>query len=128
MWILHGTFFRNLSNNDDGLNLDISFPAEAHIHVYVPPTLHSCCVLFSLHLTDGRLTAVVSPRKMGKSHNRIWVARFTKWVCCELNSTGGFQKDLFAKTFPFSFFELSTDCAPLDCNDIKRLKYQPETL
>ena len=45
----YGTFSCIFCISDDGLDPDISlrFPAVPHIRVYVPPTLHSCCVLFS---------------------------------------------------------------------------------
>ena len=88
-------------------------------------------------LTDGRLTAVC-PRNgkiptRGSTSNTIWGAanlQRTKYkarsnrICCELNSTGIFQKDLFKKTFLLSVFELKTNCGSLLCNDFQHSKYQ----
>ena len=83
-------------------------------------------------LTDGRLTAVcprngkIPPR--GSTSNTIWGAanlQRTKYkarsnrICCELNSTGTFEKDLFEKTFLLSVFELKTNCGSLLCNDFQ---------
>ena len=70
-------------------------------------------------LTDGRLTAVC-PRNGKIPTGEVQATQFeelrnlqrTKYkarsnrICCEMNSIGIFQKDLFEKTFLLSVFEL----------------------
>ena len=94
-----------------------SLPAETHIHMYLQGSIHA--VSSFRVLTDGRLTAVC-PRNGKIPPKEVQATQFeelrnlqrTKYkarsnrICCELNSTGTFEKDLFEKTFLLSVFEL----------------------
>lgn len=85
----------------NAMDLNVSFfSTEPHFHVYVPPRLYSCCVLFPRPDGWSFNSSSLSSLEMGKSHNTIFKV--------ESVARAGFNSGRISKGFVLGNFPIST--------------------